>query len=160
MAQTYDLSRVSPSAPRFDGRQLLALNRRVLHALPFAAVQDRLPPAATPAFWHAVRGNLDFLREARGWWDVVAGSIVPPVIEGEAEFLHQALHALPPEPWDNEVWPAWTEQLKAASGRKGKQLVLPLRQALTGEDHGPELRDLLPLMGRARAAERLRLAAA
>ena len=107
-----------------------------------------------------MRGNLDLLNEARGWWDVVAGSIVPPLIEGEAEFLRTALDALPPEPWDSAVWPAWTDALKAATGRKGKTLFLPLRLALTGEDHGPELRDLLPLMGRARAAERLRLAAA
>ncbi len=159
LAPEYDLSHVSHAAARFDGRQLAALNRRALKGLPFEAVQERLPPAATPAFWMAIRGNLDLLNEARGWWDVVAGSIVPPLIEGEAEYLRTALEALPPEPWDDQVWPDWTGKLKAETGRKGKKLFLPLRQALTGEDHGPELRDLLPLMGRARAAERLRLAA-
>ncbi len=160
LAATYDLSHVSHSSARFDARQLLALNRRVLQSLPFEAVQDRLPPGATPAFWLAIRGNLDLLNEARGWWDVVSGTIVPPVVEGEEEFLHQALEALPPEPWSNEIWPEWTDALKTASGRKGKKLFLPLRLALTGEDHGPELRDLLPLMGRERAALRLKLAAA
>lgn len=159
LARGFDLSHVSHSAARFDGRQLLALNRRVLHDLPFEAVRDRLPPAATAAFWNAVRGNLDLLNEARGWWDVVAGTIVAPVVEGEAEFLHAALDALPPEPWDNGVGDAWIGALKAATGRKGRALFLPLRLALTGEDHGPELRDLLPLMGRDRAAERLRMAA-
>lgn len=159
LARGFDLSHVSHSAARFDGRQLLALNRRILHDLPFEAVRDRLPPAATAAFWNAVRGNLDLLNEARGWWDVVAGTIVPPVVEGEAEFLHAALDALPPEPWDDAVWDTWIGALKAATGRKGKALFLPLRLALTGEDHGPELRDLLPLMGRERAAERLRMAA-
>jgi len=160
IAATYDLSRVSRSAARFDGRQLLALNRRVLHELPFDAVRDRLPPSATTAFWLAVRGNLDLLNEARGWWDVVAGTIIPPLMEGEAEYLHTALDTLPAEPWDNDVWTNWIDALKAATGRKGKRLFLPLRLALTGEDHGPELRDLLPLMGRDRAADRLRLAAA
>ena len=160
LAPTYDLSHVSHSSARFDGRQLLALNRRVLQSLPFDAVRDRLPPGATTAFWHAVRGNLDLLNEARGWWDVVSGTIVPPVIEGEAEFLQHALDALPPEPWSPETWSAWTGALKAASGRKGKALFMPLRLALTGEDHGPELRELLPLMGRDRAAYRLKLAAA
>ena len=160
IAATYDLSHVSHSAARFDGRQLLALNRKVLHDLPFEAVRDRLPPSATPAFWVAVRGNLDLLNEARGWWDVVAGTIVPPLIDGEAKFLQAALDTLPAEPWDNEVWTNWIDALKAATGRRGKKLFLPLRLALTGEDHGPELRDLLPLMGRERAAERLRLAAA
>ena len=160
IAATYDLSRVSRSAARFDGRQLLALNRRVLHDLPFDAVRDRLPPSATTAFWLAVRGNLDLLNEARGWWEVVAGTIIPPLIDGEAEYLHTARDTLPAEPWDNDVWTKWIDALKAATGRKGRSLFLPLRLALTGEDHGPELRDLLPLMGRDRAAERLRLAAA
>jgi glutamyl-tRNA synthetase len=160
LAPSYDLRHVSHAPARFDGRQLAALNRRALRELPFEAVRDRLPPAATPAFWQAVRGNLDLLNEARGWWDVVAGSIVPPLLEGEAEYLRTALETLPPEPWDSDVWPRWIERLKAATGRKGKKLFMPLRQALTGEDHGPELAELLPLMGRTRAAERLRLALA
>jgi len=159
IAATYDLSRVSKSAARFDARQLMALNRRVLHDLPFEAVRERLPPSATPAFWTAVRGDLDLLNEARGWWDVVAGTIVPPLMEGEGAFLHAALETLPAEPWGTDTWTSWTDALKAATGRKGKGLIQPLRLALTGEDHGPELRDLLPLMGRTRTADRLRLAA-
>jgi len=71
--------------------------------LPFAAVIDRLPPGATEAFWNAVRGNLDLLGEARGWWDVVAGTIVPPVIEGENQFLRTALDLFPSEPSDERV---------------------------------------------------------
>ena len=160
LAKDYDLSRLSKDQPRFDPRALLAVNRRALGALPFESVQDRLPPAATPAFWQAVRGSLDLLREARGWWDVVGGTIVPPLVEDEAEFLRQALDTLPQEPWDEATWSSWTDALRAASGRKGKPLLVPIRLALTGEDQGPELHDLLPLMGRSRVAERLRLAAA
>ena len=159
LAAGFDLSRFSKSSARFDVGQLLALNRRVLHGLPFEAVEARLPPGATPAFWAAVRGNLDMLAEARGWWDVVAGSIVPPVIEGEGDYLRIALDALPPEPWSAETWAGWTAALKDATGRKGRALFHPLRLALTGEDKGPEMRELLPLMGRAQAAERLRVAA-
>ena len=96
--------------------------------------------------------------EARGYWDVVAGSIVPPVIEGEADYLAKALELLPAEPWDGEVWPAWTGALKEATGKKGRELYAPLRLALTGEDHGPEMKALLPLIGRGRAVERLRVA--
>ena len=160
LAEHFDLSRYSRNGPRFDVAQLLALNRKVLHGLPFEAVQPRLPPGATPAFWAAVRGNLDMLAEARGWWDVVAGSVIPPVIEGEGEYLRAALAALPPDPWGEAAWPAWTDALKQSTGRKGRALFHPLRLALTGEERGPEMATLLPLMGRARAAERLRLAAA
>ena len=156
----FEFFRFSTAPARFDMAQLRALNRRVLHALDFPAVAPRLPHGATEAFWLAVRGNLDLLGEARGWWEVVAGSIVPPVIEGEAAFLAAALATLPAEPWDAKVWETWTEALKARTGRRGKALFLPLRLALTGEDHGPDLRTLLPLIGRTRTAERLRVAAA
>jgi glutamyl-tRNA synthetase len=159
LAARFDLTHVSHSAARFDISQLLALNRRVLHALPFAAVADRLPAGASEAFWLAVRANLDLLSETRLWWDVVAGNIVPPEMEAERGYLRQALERLPPEPWDAEVWRRWTDTLKQASGRKGRALFMPLRLALTGEEHGPEMRELLPLMGRARAEQRLRTVA-
>jgi len=159
LAPRYDLGRVSHSTARFDPRQLLALNRKVLHEAPFESVKERLPAAADEAFWHAIRGNLDLLREARPWLDVLRGTIVPPVQEEERGFLRQAQSLLPPEPWDDATWPAWTEALKSATGRKGKALFLPLRLALTGEEHGPDLKTLLPLIGRDRALQRLRLGA-
>jgi glutamyl-tRNA synthetase len=155
LAVGYDLSRVSRSPARFDVRQLLALNRRVLMAASFEQVRDRLPPAATPAFWEAVRGNLDLLSEARHWLDVTAGEVVPPVQDGQADFLREALAQLPPEPWDGQTWAGWTGSLKTSTGRKGRTLFQPLRLALTGEEHGPELATLLPMIGRDRAARRL-----
>ncbi len=159
LAASYDVTHTSRSAARFDMRQLLALNRRVMHGLPFEAVSERLPAGATAAFWSVVRGNVDMLTEAKHWWDVAAGSIVPPPLEGEGAFLTQALAVLPDEPWSEQTWPVWIQALRELSGRRGRELFLPLRLALTGEDHGPELRDLLPLIGRERAAGRLRMAA-
>ncbi|MDA8248246.1 MAG: glutamate--tRNA ligase, partial [Rhodospirillales bacterium] len=111
LAGDFDFAHFSAASSRFDIAQLQALNRRVLQGLDFAAVAARLPTGATEAFWLAVRGNLDLLGEARGWWDVVAGTIVPPVIEGEGDFLRTALAVLPLEPWDAQVWSAWTEAL-------------------------------------------------
>ncbi len=157
-AAAYRLPGPVPGPPRFDMRVLLAVNRQALAALPFDGVAHRLPPGATEAFWQAVRGSLDLLSEARGYWDVVAGTIVPPVIDGEAAFLRAALDTLPAEPWTDAVWSIWTEALKRATGRAGKSLTLPLRLALTGEDHGPALQALLPLIGRSRAAQRLAVA--
>lgn len=158
LRETCDLGRFSRSAARFDGTQLLAMNRKVLHALPFAQVRERLPEGASEEFWNAVRGNLDMLAEARLWWDVVAGTIDTPVLEGEGDFLRAALEHLPAAPWDTTTWSQWVEVLKTATQRKGKALFQPLRLALTSEDHGPELRELLPLMGPERVAQRLRAA--
>jgi len=159
LAAGFDLARISRSPARFDPAQLLALNRKVLRATPFAAVRDRLPEGASEAFWLAVRGNLDLATEARHWWEVVAGAIVPPPLEGEGDFLRAAAHLLPPEPWDATTAKAWAAALAAATGRKGRALWRPLRLALTGEEHGPDMAALLPLIGRDRVVSRLTLAA-
>jgi glutamyl-tRNA synthetase len=159
LAAGFDLGRISRSPARFDPAQLLALNRKVLHATPFDAVRDRLPVGATEAFWLAVRGNLDLTTEARHWWDVVAGAIVPPPLEGEGDFLRRAADLLPPEPWDGATAKSWAAALTAATGRKGRALWRPLRLALTGEEHGPDMAALLPLIGRDRVVSRLTLAA-
>jgi glutamyl-tRNA synthetase len=161
LVESFDLEKFSRAATRFDPRQLLALNHKVLRERPYSAVAERLPQGATEAFWLAVRGNLELLSEARGWWDVVGGTIIPPVFEDpeERELLRTALELLPPEPWGEDVWTVWTNKVREATGRSGRQLFLPLRLALTGEDHGPELKALLPLMGHARTAQRLEAAA-
>ena len=157
LAQQFELADLA--ATRFDVTGMLALNRRALSELDFAAVAERLPGGATEAFWLAVRGSLDLLKEARGWWDVVAGTIVPPVVENARDLLQAAGSLLPPEPWDNTVWSTWIAALEQATGRTGEALITPLRLALTGEDSGPDLADLLPLIGRPRAASRLAIAA-
>lgn len=154
------LKLVDLAAASFDAARLLQINRRVLGKLDFTAVADRLPVGATEAFWLAVRGSLDLLKEARGWRDVVAGSIVPPVLEGARDLLLIAAHLLPPEPWDDAVWDNWIAALERTTQHTGDALFAPLRLALTGEDSGPDLADLLPLIGRPRAASRLAIAAA
>jgi glutamyl-tRNA synthetase len=158
LAQRFELADLATS--RFDVTRMLEVNRRILGEMEFAAVAGRLPGGATEAFWLAVRGSLDLLKEARGWWDVVAGTIVPPVIDGARDLLLTAGSLLPPEPWDNAVWANWIAALERATERTGEALLIPLRLALTGEDSGPNLADLLPLIGRPRAASRLMIAAA
>ncbi len=154
----FDLGRFGHSPPRFDIGQLLALNRRVLQRTPFIAVCDRLPEGATEAFWLAVRGNLDLLSEARGWWEVVTGRVIPPLLVEETAFLRTALDTLPQEPWDETTAKIWAERLAAATGRRGRALWRPLRLALTGEEYGPDMTALLPLIGRDRVVSRLNCA--
>jgi glutamyl-tRNA synthetase len=160
LVPTFDLSRVSHSSARFDLKQMLALNRRYLQGLSFEAVQDRLPEGATAPFWEVVRGNLDLFREVRDWWDVAAGDIVPVSSADDAELLRQAVELAPEGAWDDTTGSGWTARLAERSGRKGRALYLPLRRALTGEDHGPDLKAFLPLIGRDRALKRLALAVA
>jgi glutamyl-tRNA synthetase len=153
----FEFRRFSVSSPRFDLSELKRLNARVLHILPFERVEARLATlgliGVDARFWEAVRSNLDRLDDAERWWDVVNGAI-QPAIENET-LLADAARLLPEGEWDETAWPTWTSAVAAATGLKGKPLFMPLRKALTGLDHGPDMKKLLPLIGRARAARRL-----
>lgn len=153
LAEGFDLSRFGRATPKFDPAELEHLNARLLHVTPFEAVAGRLPPGFDAALWEAVRPNLTRLAEAAVWQNICRGPVIPQL--EDADFARQAAELLPPEPWDETTWGAWTGAVKAATGRKGKALFLPLRLALTGLDHGPELKALLPLIGRERAEARL-----
>ena len=153
----FDLTRFGRASPRFDMAELARLNARILHRLPFAAVADRLAALgvrdADEAFWNAVRENLGRLAKASEWWEVVRGPIAPAI--EDSDFARSAAEHLPPEPWDATTWRRWTEAVAAATGRRGRALYHPLRLALTGRERGPEMRYLLPLIGRERACARL-----
>ncbi len=132
------------------------LNGKLLHKLPFAAVAAHLEALGISGgapFWDAVRGNITLLADAVGWWQVVSGEI-EPVIENP-ELTQRAAELLPPEPWDSGTWSIFTAAVSQATGLKGRALFHPLRLALTGREAGPELKALLPLMGRTRAQARL-----
>ena len=92
------------------------------------------------------------MADAADWLKIVRGPVVPAV--AEPEFLAAAAAALPAA-FDGATWAAWTSALKASTGRKGKALFQPLRLALTGLEHGPEMAVLLPLIGPERVRERL-----
>jgi glutamyl-tRNA synthetase len=150
----FDLGKLSRAPARFDEAELSGLNSKLLHMLPWDAVKDRLD-YGSEAFWLAVRGNIEKLSDAKAWHDVITSQSKGVVADEDRAFIASARAALPPEPWDSGTWKIWTDAVKAATDRKGKTLFMPLRLALTGLDHGPELAALLPLMGRERVLARL-----
>ncbi|MBX3578130.1 MAG: glutamate--tRNA ligase [Rhizobiaceae bacterium] len=156
LATHFDLERTSHSASKFDPADLVQLNRALIHQMPYEDVRDRLARSGVPAdraeaLWLAVRGNLDRVSDAARWWRIVdqGPDAAPAFSDEDIGFVRDAFDMLPPEPWDHGTWKVWTERVKEASGRKGKALFAPLRLALTGLSSGPELADLLPLLGRA-----------
>jgi glutamyl-tRNA synthetase len=161
LAASFDLSRFGRAPARFDEIELHRVNAAVVHHLPFARVAHLLPEGMTEAAWATIRPNLAHIGEAGEWWQVIAGPIAPPAFDDETRaYLAQAAETLAAGEWGDDPWRALTAALKDATGRKGKPLFLPLRQALTAHDHGPDMASLLPLIGREAAIERLRAAAA
>lgn len=153
----FDISKFSRGTPKFDSEELYRLNAKILHDTNFSAVKDRLSAMGITDmdedFWMAVRANLERLSDVKEWWRVAKGPITP-VITDEA-FIACALDLLPSAPWNEQTWMQWANAVKEKTGQKGKALFMPLRLAITGMEHGPELAQLLLLIGPEKVRERL-----
>lgn len=155
LIESLDFARFGRAPARFDEGELAALNTRIIHLLPYEAVRERLPEAMDEAAWNAIRPNVSVIADAADWWSVVVGPIATERASEDAEHLRQAHTIAATLDWYAEPWAALTSALKEASGRKGKALFMPLRLALTGREHGPDMAALLPLIGKERALKRL-----
>lgn len=160
LIENFDFTRFGRAPARFDLEELKALNARIIHQLSFAAVSDRLPDGMDETAWEAIRPNLARLSEAADWWTVVEGSVSASIPAEDRDYLVRAAEFAESVDWSEGVWKALTAALGAETGRKGKGLFLPLRLALTGREHGPDMNALLPLIGKERAVARLKAAAA
>jgi glutamyl-tRNA synthetase len=153
----FAFEKLSRSPARFDVAELELLNAKLLHDMDYSVVAQRLEALGIDrgeAFWAAVRGNIEKFEDVKLWWQVVNGPIEPQI--EDTDFCAQALQVLPKGPYDETSWGTFTKAVKEATGAKGKALFQPLRLALTGQPHGPELKFLLPLIGEERAGARLK----
>lgn len=150
----FDISRFSRAAAKFDPSELRNLNAKILHDMPWDKAKGKLSLSdATEEFWLAIRGNIEAMSEASDWLTVVKGPVTPVVEDGA--FLASAAALLPAGDLDEGSWKIWTTAVKEGLGVKGKALFMPLRQALTGKSHGPEMNKMLPLIGREKVLARL-----
>jgi len=152
----FSFGKMGRAPARYDTADLERLNAQALHAMDYAAAKPRLAALDADlgeAFWHAARANLGKFEDVTLWAKVVRGPITPAV-EDQA-FMDQAAELLP-ETIDAGAWGVWAEAVKAKTGAKGKGLFMPLRKAITGEDHGPDMASLLPLIGREKILGRLK----
>lgn len=153
----FDVCSFGAAPTKFDPEDLFPLTRQHVQGLPFDAVSARIAALGVPAdkaelFWAVAKGNITVLADLEGWWQLFRDGAEPLVDEDDAEFVAQALALLPARPWTNATWGEWTGAVKEATGRKGKDLFRPLRRALTGRDAGPEMADVMPLLGQVRGA--------
>lgn len=169
LAQQFDFSAMGRAPVRFDLDQVLRLNSQILHEMPFRQAkpyldkylpENTLSEADIASFWEAVRPNIRRFDEVAEQFRLCYDDVEVANLEGEdADYIKLAAEKLPAGPYDQNTWQEWVNTLKNESGRKGKGLFMPLRLALTGMQHGPELADLLPVIGEERARERLKKAA-
>jgi glutamyl-tRNA synthetase len=157
LAADFALEKIARAPAHFDVDELAALNGKLLHMMPFEVVAERLKAlgiSGAAPFWDAVRPNLGLLADALIWWSVVDGLVAPLLLD--APLTEKAADLLPPEPWNETTWGVFTKAVTDATGVRGRELFHPLRAALTGRGDGPELKKLLPLIGREKAFARLK----
>lgn len=151
LIQTFDLRTFSRTPPKFDLKELQHLNRKLLHITPFSMIQKKAPYWLTQEIWDVLKGNIDYTKDLEHWHHVLFGDIT--LKNCDPNLIKIALEHLPKEPWTTDTWQQWAEQLKNLTNLKGKNLFL--RLALTGLEHGPEMKKLLPLIGYKRVKKRL-----
>ena len=164
LAQNFDFTKMGRSAVRFDNDQLKRVNATVIRQSSYAEMKPYLEgflnssksEAELEVFWDAVKGNIELLSELQEQYNMCYREMGEESLAGDdVEYIKVALEMLPKGPYSAETWQNWTAELKAQTGRKGKQLFMPLRIALTGQKQGPEMASLLTVMGEAVAQQRL-----
>ncbi|MGD9865258.1 MAG: glutamate--tRNA ligase [Pseudodonghicola sp.] len=156
LIEGFDITHFGAAPTKFDVNDLFPLTARHLQSLPLEAVRAEVDALGVPAdlaepFWLMARENITTLHDLDGWWTLCRDGAEPMVADEDKNFIAQAMTLLPERPFDAETWGKWTAAVKEATGRKGKGLFMPLRKALTGMDHGPEMATLLPLLQVVRA---------
>jgi glutamyl-tRNA synthetase len=160
LAAGFDFATFGRAPAHFDPHEVELINARLMHSLPFDAVRGRLPTEATEEDWILLRPNLTRLADFADWYTVLHGDIdVPNLSHDERQVAKDAAVAAEKLDWASDPWRALTDEVKAATGKKGRELFHPLRVALTGRESGPEMAGLVASMGKDRALRRLEAAA-
>ncbi|MBQ2811443.1 MAG: glutamate--tRNA ligase, partial [Alphaproteobacteria bacterium] len=151
LAQSLDFSKIGRSQPKFDEEELKHFNLKYIHTLPYETVKDRV--AVDKDFWEKIKANLEKVEDYKVW-NNICNDQIEPVVE-DTNFTSLAAKLLPQGNWSGDTFSAWINEVKTVTGKKGKELFHPIRMALTGQENGPELKVLLPLIGYEKAFKRL-----
>lgn len=151
IADGFEMTRFGSAPTKFDVHALFPLNSRFLQTLDYTAVADEIAALGVPAqlskqFWEVCRENINTRHDLAAWWTLFSEGVEPVIDAKDADFVGQAMALLPAGPLDGDSWGVWTAAVKNATGRTGRGLFMPLRKALTGQQHGPDMSAILPLL--------------
>lgn len=151
IADGFDVSQFGSAPTKFDVNDLYPLTGRLLGEMDLAPVAADVAAAGVPDaqaadFWNVIRSNITTRKDIAPWWELFQNGADPVIDDEDKEFVAQAMTLLPEGPFDGDSWGAWTKAVKEATGRKGRGLFMPLRKALTGQAHGPDMSAVLPLL--------------
>jgi len=163
LLEHFDATHLSTSAVRWQDEALWRWHTRLLHSLPADELLERLNTVLIEAnigFAQLLQGNLSRIEEAKHYERLldVDADPDPVAIEfaREAGFAFFDAALLSWNQHGGEGWQSWAQDVKEATGAKGRSLFLPLRVALTGTTSGPEMSHVVDFLGREGVASRLK----
>jgi len=160
LVENFSFTKFSKSATNYDISELTNINQKLLQSADFAYIEARLKEIGveekiSPNFWNAVKLNITFLHEIKEWIAVFNHHFRFENKAEDKEFLQLAASLLPQNTKDENCWNLWLNEIKQKTPRKGKELFMPIRLALSGKEHGPELKFLVNLIEREEILQRL-----
>ena len=158
LAQKFEITSLGRAPARYSNDQLYKLNSELLSNYDFEKIISLLGDdkgSFNIEFWDCIKQNISNISEVLEWIRVIDDPININT-DIDYEYLNIAQDLLPNEPWNTETWDQWILKIKEKTQRKGKDLFMPIRLALTGKTKGPELNKLILLMGYNKVMERLK----
>jgi glutamyl-tRNA synthetase len=159
LVDSFAIEKFGLAAVNYDYDELVQLNHKLVSSMSFEAIKPSLVEnniIVNESFWNSIRHNLNKIDEIRDWLSICNDKIIPVIAGENREFLELAVSSLPDGEWDNSTWNTWINSLKEQTQRSGKLLFMPIRLALTGKEDGPELKLMLPLIGKEKVIKRLK----
>ena len=160
LIKNFDFNNFSKSATNYDINELKNINHKLLQDLDFNSIKSRLTQINTPYqyqenMWHIIKSNLNFLYEIEEWGKIFYSPYRYQNSANDSEFLNQIIKLLPHDTQNPEAWSQWLTEIKKLNLRSKKELFTPIRLALTGKDHGPEIKHIINLLSRDEIVARL-----
>lgn len=156
LTSEFSIAKFGKSPTMYSFEDIARLNAKALQDGNFEDIKEKLPAGVTEEFWNNVKANIESFEDVSTWWNICHDQVSPEFeSEEDKNFVASTANVFPDGEVTEETWNIWLTAIKLGTDRKGKKLFMPIRQALTGMSHGPEIKNLLPLIGRDKIIERL-----
>ncbi|MGN7678468.1 MAG: glutamate--tRNA ligase [Anaplasma sp.] len=158
LVDSFDITLFNQAPIAFMVEDMLRLNVKLLQKMSFRQVQEKLElngVSCSEELWYAVRDNIEMIQDVKKWVDICSPGAATVVNDADKWLIDLARGLLPEEELTGDTWKVWLQRIKEQAGCSTRNILLPLRMALTGVSHGPEFAKLLPLIGRTEILRRL-----
>ncbi len=152
LARKFELSKFSTAPVRFEKEALEVISRKILSKFDIGQISEYLgfigvPNEIREDFWIMAKDNVNTKEDLVDIWRLCKEGAKNPIVAPEdRQFIKVAIGLIDEYPRERDSWQILTEELKNLTGRKGKNLFMPLRNFLTGKSYGPDMKKLFPLI--------------